>query len=73
MASNTRKQTMAKLARQRALQEKREAKQLKKEERRRAAAEGRPYGAEAEMQAEAEAEAEAELTSEGSPSAGDSE
>jgi hypothetical protein len=65
MASNSRKQTMAKLARQRALQEKREAKQLKKEERRRAAAEGRPYGA--------EAEAEAELTSENPPSADDSE
>jgi len=67
MASNSRKQTMAKLARQRALQEKREAKQLKKEERRRAAAEGRPYGA------EAEALAENELTSEDSPSAVDSE
>jgi hypothetical protein len=65
MASNSRKQTMAKLARQRALQEKREAKQLKKEERRRAAAEGRPYGAEAEV--------ENELTSESSPSADDSE
>jgi hypothetical protein len=39
MASSSRKQTMAKMARQRALQERREAKQLKKDEKRRAAAE----------------------------------
>jgi hypothetical protein len=46
MASNSRKQTMAKMARQRALQERREAKQLKKDEKRRAAAERKAERAE---------------------------
>jgi hypothetical protein len=43
-SSSKRKQTMAKLARQRSLQEKREAKQLKKDERKRLAAERKEEG-----------------------------
>jgi hypothetical protein len=39
-SSSKRKQTMAKVARERALQERRERKQEKKDERKRAAAEG---------------------------------
>jgi hypothetical protein len=45
-SSSKRKQTMAKVARERAKQEKREAKALKKEERKRAKAEGLELGEE---------------------------
>ena len=48
-SSSKRKQTMAKVARERAKQEKREAKALKKEERKRAKEEGLELGEELEL------------------------